>query len=77
MLLGPKFKRGSGILGIIKSIVEKLKLKELFAIVFIVAMIITFMPADWAQKMKLDSFRSKKYMPSDNSGGFIFLVTEM
>lgn len=45
-------------MGIIKSIVEKLKLKELFAIVFIVAMIITFMPADWAQKMKLDSFRS-------------------
>ena len=45
-------------MGIIKSIVEKLKLKELFAIVFIAALIITFVPNEWAQKMKIDSFRS-------------------
>ena len=43
---------------IIKSIVEKLKLKEMFAILFIAALIVTFVPNEWAQKMKIDSFRS-------------------
>lgn len=45
-------------MSIIKSIVEKLKLRELFAIVFIAALIITFMPNEWARKMKIDSFRN-------------------
>lgn len=44
-------------MGIVKSIVEKLKVKELFAIVFIAALIITFVPDEWAQKMKIDTFR--------------------
>lgn len=44
-------------MSIIKSIVEKLKLKELFAIVLISSLIITFMPNEWAQKMKIDSFK--------------------
>ena len=44
-------------MSIIKSIVEKLKLKELFAIIFIAALIITFVPNEWAQKMKIDTFR--------------------
>lgn len=44
-------------MGIIKSIVEKLKLKELFAIVFIAALIITLIPNEWARKMKIDTFR--------------------
>lgn len=45
-------------MSIIKSIVEKLKLKELFAIIFIAALIITFVPNEWAQKMKIDTFRN-------------------
>lgn len=43
---------------IIKSIVDKLKLKELFAILFIAALIITFVPNELAQKMKIGNFRS-------------------
>jgi len=35
-------------LSIIKTIIEKLKLKELFAIVFIAAIVITAMPNDLA-----------------------------
>lgn len=41
----------------IKAIIEKLKLKELFAIVFISALFITFMPIEWAQKIKIEHFR--------------------
>ena len=43
---------------IIKSIIEKLKLKEIFAIVFIAALVITFAPNEWAEKIKIDSFRN-------------------
>lgn len=45
-------------MSIIKSIVEKLKLKEIFAIVFIATLVITFVPNEWAQKMKIDTFRN-------------------
>lgn len=45
-------------MNIIKSIIEKLKLKELFAIIFITALIITFVPNSWAQRMKIDTFRN-------------------
>ena len=45
-------------MSIIKTIIEKLKLKELFAIIFIAALIITFVPNEWAQKMKIDTFRN-------------------
>lgn len=41
----------------IKAIIEKLKLRELFAIVFISALIITFMPIEWAQKIQIEHFR--------------------
>lgn len=47
-----------GVLGVIKTIVEKLKLKELFAIIFIAAIVITAMPNDMAQRMKIDTFRN-------------------
>jgi len=45
-------------LSIIKSIVEKLKLKELFAIIFIAAIVITVLPNDLAEKMKINTFRN-------------------
>ena len=45
-------------MSIIKTIIEKLKLKELFAIIFIAALIITFVPNEWAQKMKIDTYRN-------------------
>lgn len=45
-------------MSIIKTIIEKLKLKELFAIVFIAAIVITAMPNDLAQRMKIDTFRN-------------------
>lgn len=43
---------------IIKAIVEKLKLKELFAIVFGAALIITFIPPEVALKLKIQEFRN-------------------
>ena len=42
---------------IIKVVVEKLKLKELCAILFVATMVITFMPMKCARLMKIDSFR--------------------
>lgn len=45
-------------MSIIKTIIEKLKLKELFAIVFVAAIVITAMPNDLAQRMKIDTFRN-------------------
>lgn len=45
-------------MSIIKSIVEKLKLKELFAIIFIAAIVITVLPNDLAEKMKINTFRN-------------------
>lgn len=45
-------------MSIIKTIIEKLKLKELFAIVFIATIVITAMPNDLAQRMKIDTFRN-------------------
>ena len=51
-------KEGDILLGIIKTIIKKLKLKELFAIVFVTAIVITFVPNEWAQRMKIDSFRN-------------------
>lgn len=42
---------------ILKTIVEKLKLKELCAILFIATTIITFMPEKWAQLIKIETFR--------------------
>lgn len=43
-------------MGVIKTIVEKLKLKELFAIVFVASIVITAMPNDLAHRMKIDTF---------------------
>lgn len=43
----------------IKTIIEKLKIKELFAIVFIVAIAVTFMPVEWAQKIHIENLRVK------------------
>lgn len=43
---------------IIKAIVEKLKLKEIFAIVFVAAIIITVLPTTVAEKIKVEEFRS-------------------
>ena len=45
-------------MSIIKTIIEKLKLKELFAIVFVAAIVITAMPNDLAQRMKINTFRN-------------------
>lgn len=45
-------------MGVIKSIVEKLKLKEIAAMVLIATIIITFLPNDWAQKLGIDVFRN-------------------
>lgn len=42
---------------ILKTIIEKLKLKELCALLFIATMIITFMPEKWAQQIKICTFR--------------------
>lgn len=44
-------------MGIIKSVVEKLKLKELFAILFIAAIIITCLPKEQAEQIKIEEFR--------------------
>ncbi len=44
-------------MNIIKSIVERLKIKELFAILFIAALIVTFLPSELAVKMQIDVFR--------------------
>jgi len=41
----------------IKAIIEKLKLKELFAILFIAGLVITFLPSDMADKIKVSEFR--------------------
>lgn len=42
----------------VKIIIERLKLKELFAIVFITALIITFMPIKWLKKMQIEHFKT-------------------
>lgn len=43
----------------IKVIIEKLKLKELFAMIFIGGMIITFLPNKIAEKIQISEFRVK------------------
>lgn len=48
-----------GIMEFIKVIIEKLKIKELFAIIFIAALIITFIPTYWANRIKIESLRDK------------------
>lgn len=47
---------------IIKTIVEKMKIKEICAILFIAGIIITFMPTDYAIKFGIDKFRGKYQM---------------
>lgn len=49
-------------MGIVKSIVEKLKIKEIFGLVFIAAVILTFMPNSLAKTMQLERFRDT-YQP--------------
>lgn len=44
-------------MGIIKSIIEKFKLKELIAILFVTALIVTLIPKDVAAKLNLLKFR--------------------
>lgn len=41
----------------IKVIIDKLKIKELFAIIFIASLIITFIPTNWAVRIKIESIR--------------------
>ena len=47
---------------IIKIVVEKLKLKELCALLFIATIVITFMPEKLAQSIKIDGFRESYQM---------------
>lgn len=42
----------------IKIVADKLKLKEIFAIVFIAAIVLTFIPQEMAQTMKIEDFRN-------------------
>lgn len=42
----------------LKSIIEKLKLKELFAIIFISALFITFIPSNLANILQINEFRN-------------------
>lgn len=46
-------------MSIIKSIIEKLKLKECFGIIFVAALLVTFMPTEWAQQMKIVEIREE------------------
>lgn len=43
---------------ILKSIVDKLKLKELLAIVFIASLVLTLLPEKWAVKINVYEFRN-------------------
>ena len=45
-------------MGVIKTIVDKLRLKELFAIIFISALFITFIPSSLAKTLQILDFRS-------------------
>lgn len=42
---------------IIKTIIEKLKIKELFGIIFIAALFVTILPTNLAQTLKIEEFR--------------------
>lgn len=46
-------------MSIIKSIIEKMKIKELFAIIFIAALAITFSPSEILYKLKIANFRNE------------------
>lgn len=46
-------------MSVLKSIIEKLKLKELFSIIFIGSWIITLVPDNFAQMLRIDEFRNK------------------
>ena len=43
---------------IIKAIIEKLKIKEMFGIIFMAALFITVLPTNLAQTLKIDEFRN-------------------
>lgn len=43
---------------IIKAIIEKLKIKELFGIIFVAALFITVFPTNLAQTLKIEEFRN-------------------
>jgi len=49
-------------MGVVTAIVDKLKLKELFGIVFIAAIILTILPTEAAVKMRILEFR-ESYQP--------------
>lgn len=44
-------------MSVIKTIIEKMKLKEICAMLFIAGIIITFMPQDYAMKLSIVEFR--------------------
>lgn len=46
-------------MGVIKAIIEKIKLKELVAIIFVAAIIITIIPKDTATTLNILKFREK------------------
>lgn len=45
-------------MGFVKNIIEKLKLNELFGILFITSIIITIIPIEFAQKIQIDNFKT-------------------
>ena len=45
-------------MNILKTILDKMKLKELLAIAFIASVFLTFMPSSLAQKMQIELFRT-------------------
>lgn len=51
------FSKGGRSLNIIKAIIEKLKVKDLFAIIFVAAIVITVLPEDLANALKIEQFR--------------------
>lgn len=46
-----------GSMSVIKTIIEKMKLKEICAVLFIAGIIITYMPQDYAMKFSIVEFR--------------------
>lgn len=49
---------GGRSLNIIKAIIEKLKVKDLFAIIFVAAIVITILPEDLVNALKIEQFRA-------------------
>lgn len=46
-------------MGIISSIIEKMRIKEIFGVIFIVSLLLTFMPEYLANMLKVNDIRIK------------------